>query len=331
MKISREVKIGAFGLVIVVLFIIGLNFIKGKDILHKHRTYYAVFSSTQGLQDAAPVLVNGLGIGKVTNISFVKNSSKILVELTVYNSITIPSNTIVRIFSPDILGTKNIEFVLGDALTEAQSGDTLRSEVQMTLTEEVNRQIAPVKAKAETLLSSLDTMVTVLQSVFNAETRHNLNESFLRIRTTLTNLESTSFNLDTLVYGQRKRMERILFNIESITENLRKNDANISRTLDNFSAISDSIAKANIAKTITNLNKVLSDVSVVTERINSGQGSAGLLINDTKLYNNLEKSSKELDALIRDMKLNPQRYLNFSVFPPGRKQMQYKPADTVGN
>jgi phospholipid/cholesterol/gamma-HCH transport system substrate-binding protein len=325
MKISREVKIGAFGIVTLALFIIGINFIKGKDLFHRHRTYYAVYNATSGIQDAAPVSINGLSVGKVTAMRFAgENSSKILLELTIYNPIIIPENSVARIFSLDLLGTKNIEIVLGDSKVPAESGDTLVGENQLSLSEEVNKQVAPIKAKAENLLSSLDTMVTVLHSVFNLETRKSINASFQSIQTTLSNLESTTYNLDTLVYGQRKRLERIIFNIETITENFRENEKNISNILTNFSAISDTLAKSNIAKTITNVNNVLAQVDAITAKINNGEGSIGLLVNDSKLYDNLNKSAAQLNALIEDMKLNPYRYVNFSVFPPSKKRMGYE-------
>lgn len=324
MKISREVQIGVFGIVTLSLFVIGVNFIKGKDIFHKHRVFYAVYNSTSGIQDAAPVSINGFNIGKVTDINFLNpNSGKILLELTVYNSVFIPSNSIARIFSLDLLGTKNVEIVLGDSKTPALNGDTLIGGTQMSLTDEVNRQVAPIKEKAENLLSSLDTMVTVLHAVFNPETRKAINASFLSIRTTLSNLESTTYNLDTLVYGQRKRLERIMFNIESITENFRENEQNISNILSNFSLVSDTLARANIAGTLINVNSVLTQVASITKKIDQGDGSMGLLINDQKLYDNLNKSAAQLNALIVDMKANPYRYVNFSVFPPSKKRMEY--------
>ena len=330
MKISRELKVGVFGIVTLTLFIIGVNYIKGRDLFHKHRTFYAVYNSTSGIQEAAPVSINGLNIGKVTDIRFLnENSSKILIELTVYDPIFIPSNSVARIFSLDLLGTKNIEIEFGNSLNPALDGDTLKGSMQMSISEEVNKQVAPIKEKAENLLASLDTMVTVIQSVFNSETRKSLNASFLSIQTTLSNLESTSYNLDTLVYGQRKRLERILFNIESITANFRKNDANISNLLTNFSLISDTLARANIAGTLTNLNNVLVSVAAITEKIDKGEGSVGLLINDQKLYNNLNSSAAELNALIEDMKLNPYRYVNFSVFPPSKKRMEYTGSDSI--
>jgi phospholipid/cholesterol/gamma-HCH transport system substrate-binding protein len=324
MKISREIRIGVFGIVTLSLFIIGVNYIKGKDLFHRHRTFYAVYDATAGIQDAAPVSINGLSVGKVTAMRFLnKKSSRVLIELTVYNPVFIPSNSVARIFSLDLLGTKNIEIVFGDSKTGAESGDTLIGGSQMSLSEEVNQQVAPIKAKAENLLSSLDTMVTVLQSVFNSETRKNIDASFVSIRSTLVTLESTSYNLDTLVYGQRKRMERIMFNIESITANIRENDKNISNILSNFSLLSDTLARANIAGTLANVNSVLNRVAAITAKIDNGQGTIGLLLNDQKLYENLNKSAVQLDLLIEDMKLNPFRYVNFSLFPPSKKRMEY--------
>lgn len=324
MKISRELKIGVFGVVTLTLFIISVNFIKGKDLFHKHRTFYAMYNSTSGIQDAAPVLVNGLEVGKVTGMGFAdKHSGKILIDLTIYSDVFVPSNSVANIFSLDLLGTKNIEIKLGDSKIEAQDGDTLLGGSQMSLSEEVNMQVAPLKLKAENLLSSLDTMVTVLQSVFNSETRKNINASFISIRSTLSNLENTTYNVDTLVYGQRKRLERIMFNIESITDNFRKNDENISNILSNFSLISDTLAKSNLAGTLANVNIVLNQVATITTKIDKGEGSLGMLVNDQKLYENLNKSASQLNLLIEDMKLNPYRYVNFSVFPPSKKRMEY--------
>lgn len=330
MKISREVRIGVFGIVTLTLFIIGVNFIKGKDLFSKHRTFYAIYDATAGIQDAAPVSINGLNIGMVTDLRFVnENSSKILIELTIYNSVFIPSNTTARIFSLDLLGTKNIELVFGDSKLPARDGDTLVGSSQISLSEEVNRQVAPIKEKAENLLASLDTMVTVLHSVFNSQTRSNLVASFTSIHNTLGNLEHTSYNLDTLVYGQRKRLERILFNVESITQTFRENGQNISNMIANFSHISDTLAKSNLAGTLASVNNVLTRVSSITEKIDKGQGSIGLLINDTRLYDNLNSSTAELNALIEDMKLNPYRYVNFSVFPYSKKRMGYYEPDTA--
>jgi phospholipid/cholesterol/gamma-HCH transport system substrate-binding protein len=323
MKIRREIKIGAYLVIVILGFIIGINYIKGKDIFRKHRTFFAKYSQIAGLVEAAPVSINGLNIGNVSRIDFIPNSSQIIVEITVYNPVNIPANSVARIFSPDILGTKNINLVLGDSPVPAESGDTLLSDMQATLSEEVSRQVAPLKKKAEDLMLSIDTMVTVIRTVFNTQTRENLKASFEHIRQTILNVEHTTFNLDTLVFGQRSRMERILFNIEAISSNIRENDKNISNILTNFSAISDTLAKAQLSQTLADVHTIVTNISGIVEKINQGEGSMGLLVNDEKLYSNLEKSTEELNQLIKDIKLNPYRYLNFSIFPPGSKRMEY--------
>jgi phospholipid/cholesterol/gamma-HCH transport system substrate-binding protein len=324
MKIRREIKVGIFAASVVLLFILGLNFIKGKDIFRSHRTFYARYEHVAGLVSAASVSVNGLGIGKVSEVRFAgDNTNDIIVELTIYDKIRIPKNSVARIFTPDILGTKSIEILIGDSQVFAESGDTLVSEMQASLSEEVSQQVAPLKRKAEDLMGSIDTMITVVRSVFNANTRENLNASFEHIRQTIFALEHTTYNIDTLVYGQRTRLERIFFNIESISENLRENDDKITNIINNFSAISDTIAKANLSKTLADLQNSVTGVSMTMEKINSGEGSMGMLLNDKKLYNDLESAGNELNKLVSDIKLNPHRYLNFSIFPPGAKRMQY--------
>ncbi|HNX43763.1 MAG TPA: MlaD family protein [Bacteroidales bacterium] len=325
MKIRRDVKIGVFSASVILLFFLGINFIKGKDMFRKHRKFYARYEHVAGLSSAASVSVNGLDIGKVSDVHFAGDASNnVIVEMSIYNNIQIPENSVARIFTPDILGTRSIEIVIGDSPIMAENGDTLISEMQATLSEEVSQQVAPLKRKAEGLMGSIDTMITVVRSVLNLETRENLNASFQHIRQTIFALEHTTYNLDTLVYGQRTRLERIFYNVESISENLRQNNDKITNIIDNFSAISDTVARANLSKTLLDLQYSVTSVSMAMEKINNSEGSMGLLLNDKKLYNDLESAGKELNSLVTDIKLNPHRYLNFSVFPPGGKRMKYK-------
>jgi phospholipid/cholesterol/gamma-HCH transport system substrate-binding protein len=325
MKIARELKLGLIFIVTIILFIWGLNFLKGKKFFTKQRTYYAVYNQVRGLLANAPVTVNGLQIGRVAALHFESaQSANVVVEITVSNSIDIPKNSTVKIFNSDLLGTKSVEIALGNSQVMAANGDTLVSEIQASFSEEVNRQIQPVMRKAETLMNSVDSVVSELGLIFNPETRDNLAKSFGHIRVTLENLEKVTFNVDTLVYGQRGRMERILFNVESISKNLKDNNENLTKSLQNFANISDTIVKANISHTISSLNRSLTDMAEITDKINRGEGSLGLLINNKKLYNNLEGASKELDLLLQDMKLHPKRYVHFSVFGKSGKRNTYQ-------
>ena len=332
MKITREIKLGLIFIVTVLLFIWGLNFLKGRKFFTSQRTYYAVYNQVSGLLTNSPVSINGLQVGQVTALHFEsKQSAKVVVEISVTNAIEIPKNSTVKIFNADLLGSKSIEISLGNSQIMAVSGDTLLSEVQVSFSDEVNRQIQPVMKKAENLLLTVDSVISELGLIFNPTTRDNLAKSFGHIRITLQNLEKVTYNLDTLVYGQRGRIERILFNVESISKNLKDNNENLTRTLQNFANISDTIAKANLSRTIGKLNHSLSNMAAITDKINKGEGSLGLLINDDKLYNNLEGSSKELDKLLLDIKLHPARYVHFSLFGKSDKRDTYQPktSDTV--
>jgi len=330
MRITREVKIGLIFITVLILFLWGFNFLKGKKIFTRQRTFYAVYSEVGGLLGEAPVSINGLIVGQVSAIHFEnKKSAKVIVEITVNNSIAIPRNSTAKIFNADLLGSKSLQIVLGNSAALAQNGDTLLTSVQMSLSDEVNRQVQPIKKKAEDLMLSVDSVVMELRMIFNAETRDNLTKSFAHIRGTLQNLETVSYNIDTLVYGQRGRMERILFNVESISKNLKDNNGNLTKTLQNFANLSDTLAKSNISRTINHLNSSLSNMAIITDKINKGEGSLGLLVNDKKLYDNLESSGRELDQLLLDIKLHPGRYVHLSLFGKNERHNRYSPPDSV--
>jgi phospholipid/cholesterol/gamma-HCH transport system substrate-binding protein len=326
-KIKREVKIAVIFIITIGLFYWGFNFLKGKNLLRKERTFFAIYNQVNGLSEANPVLVNGYKVGQVKDINFMPDGSgRIIVEFIVTNNdVRIPGNSVANLFSSDILGSRAIEIKLGNSTVAALNGDTLNTLVQSSLGEEVSLQMKPIKQKFENVMLSIDSVLVIIRSVFNEETRANLTLSFESIKYTIQNLEHTTFNIDTLVTTQRVKLSAIIGNVESITSNIRKNNDKISNIIVNFSNISDTIAKANIAQTLENTNKSLQSFSEIIEKINRGEGSLGMLVNNDSLYNNLQGTSSQLNDLVEDIKLNPQRYLNFSVFGKGGKKNKYTP------
>ncbi len=312
---SRELKIGFITVLTVVAFIWGFNYLKGKDLLNKQRTFYVVYNNVSGLMKANAVTISGLNIGQVANLSFLENDpTKVVVEFTVTNDINIPKNSTARIYSSDLLGTRGIEIILGDSIVNAQSGDTLKSAVSMSLQEEVNDMVQPILKKAASMMGSIDTVISAVGDVFNYKTRENLIRSVESLSNTIANLESSTYSIDTLIDTQRTRLSGIFRNVESITTNLRENNEELSRIIANVADITDTIAKSNISNTLSNLDKSVSNLTNATNKINKGEGSLGLLLNDEKLYRDLESSSKQLDLLLEDIRLNPKRYVHFSVF-----------------
>ncbi|MBN1340958.1 MAG: MCE family protein [Bacteroidales bacterium] len=315
MKISKEIIIGLLVLLALVLLFWGMNFLKGKNFLSQERVFYGVYSNIEGLVKTNPVVINGLNVGQVKDMYFdPAGNNRVIVEFLVTNEVGIPKNSVARIYSSDLLGSKAVEIRLGNSDAFAQTGDTLITDVELSLKEEVNRQVQPLKRKAEDLMLSIDSVITVVQYIFNRATRENLNRSFESIANTFDNIESTTYSVDTLMTAQKKRIERILSNIESITMNLNNNQENFNHIISNLSALSDSLARARISETLISTSNAMSEVATIVNRINSGEGSLGLLVNNDSLYIELEKSARDLNLLLEDIRNNPKKYVKFSVF-----------------
>ena len=315
MKFSKEFKIGFFFILAIAVLVWGFSFLKNKNILYKERVFIAVYKHVNGLNPSDPLYINGVKVGQVGKVFFDPSmNGDIIVQLVFTDKFPVPANSTARIFSEDLMGSKAIEIILGSGPELAQDGDTLVSEVEASLKDAVNQQILPLKLKAEDLLSSIDTMVVAIQGIFNREAREDLIASIKSIRQTMANLESTTQNLDTLVNTQSNRLSSILYNIDMITRNLNNNSQEINRVLDNLASLSDTIARSNISGIIRNVDQTVADLSMVMSRIEKGEGTLGMLVNDDKLYRDLEKSAQELNLLLEDIRLNPKRYVRVSVF-----------------
>jgi len=212
------------------------------------------------------------------------------------------------------MGSKEVAIVLGNSTSLIQNGDTLKSQTEATLGEEVNMQLMPLKKKAENLISTIDTLATVMTLVLNSNTRDDLVEAVAHVREALQNLAHTTYYIDTLVGQQRNNLSRIISNVESISSNLKKNESQITNILNNFSNISDSIAKLKVPETFNRLDQTIAELNSVIGKVDRGEGSLGLLVNDQKLYMELEKAARDLNLLLEDIKANPKKYVKVSVF-----------------
>ncbi|MCF8296517.1 MAG: MlaD family protein [Saprospiraceae bacterium] len=328
MKIPKEVKIGFIVILTLGLMYYGFYFLKGENIFKKERIYYSVYDNVKGLRIANNVDINGYKIGQVKDIYFLPGdtSGRLVVKFLIEKDIAIPDNSI-AVIENDLLGVSTINIRLGNSETFININDTLESMVSTSIQDEINLQMLPVKNKLEGLMVSLDTALMAIRYIFNETTRENLAKSFESIKLTIQNLESTTYNIDTLVSSQRMRFARIFGNIESISHNIAESNDKINNVITNFSNVSDSLAQIDFSKTMRNADKTLNEVAQIVEKINKGEGSLGLLVNNDSLYNNLESATKELDELLLDMKLHPKRYVHFSVFGKSDKKNKYTPAE----
>lgn len=316
---KKEVKIGVISLISLILFVWLCNFFLGKNFLRPEKYCYAVYDSVEGLAPSDFVIIQGMHVGKIKKMEFIGQiNPKILVTFTLKPDVHVPSNSIARIQSSGLLGSKCITIKFGDAKTYVQSGDTLMSEVEKGMFEEINQQIAPIKWKTEKLIGSMDSAITVVTAIFNAQTQQSIQQSFVHIQQSLEHIKNMTNTTDDLLSSEKNKIASIINNLESVSSMLQSNNKQITNIIHNFSQISDTIRQANVAKTFHELNSTLTKTASVMDKIESGEGSLGLLVNDKQLYNELNQASINLSKLLEDIQKNPGRYVSVSVF--GKKQ-----------
>ncbi|MFD0750347.1 MlaD family protein [Mucilaginibacter calamicampi] len=313
MKISNETKIGALTAVAITILILGYSFLRGNDVFSSSNKFYAIYQSVDGLSVSKPVLVNGFPIGHVSKMEL-GQSGHTTVEFKVDSKYNIPVNTVARLVSTDLLGSKAIVFELGDSKQYKENKDTLQADIQGSLTE----SLQPIQTKAENLMNKLDSSLAAINKILNPNFQRNVDRSFNSIANSLQTLEGTTKKIDNLVGAQTGHINGILTNTEDVTASLKVSAANLNKITGNFDRFSTDIANGNIKQTLDNANKAMADLQATTAKINSNNGSLGLLLNDQQLYRNLQSASNNLDALFIDLKANPKRYVHFSVFGGGK-------------
>ena len=315
-RISKEFKSGFIFLLAIIFLVYGLKYLKGLNVFQTNKPYYAIYDDIDGLQIGSSIRLNGFNVGMVNNI-ILNSDNNLVVTLNIDGLDNIPENSICKIVNQDLMGTKGVSLILGQSISFASSGDTLLGRVENSLQDEVNAQILPLKNKAEGLIGSVDSLLTIVTAVLNKNTRNSLSNSIKSLDETFEILSKTMVKIDSMVYDNDARVSKVLSNLESITTNLNDSSTGIKPILYNLSSISDTLSNANFGSLVNNIN-------TISNNINSGSGSLTKLMNDEKLYNNLEKSTSELAELIEDIKNNPKRYVNFSILGGTNKSFEKK-------
>ena len=308
MKLTNEVKTGILVILGIALFVFGFSYLKSNDIFVSDRTFYAVYSDVEGVVNGTPVTVNGLPVGSIQNISFYKRN-QLLVKFRVENDIQFSVNSLAQIYETGLIGGKALAIIpANDKATNAISNDTLQSSIAPGLTDLVNKKITNLQLKIESMVMSADSVLFKINRVFDDSTRNNLRKSVSSFNTTISDLSETSSMIKSIIQLNKNNVDLTLSNFSQISKDLSDvssslNDGNLDITLSNFKNSSD------------NLSKILID-------INQGDGTLSKLIKNDSLFNNLNDASKSIDLLLEDIRLNPNRYIHFSVF--GKKNKPYK-------
>lgn len=297
---KKSIIIGLSFIGALILFIWGINFLKGRSLLEEHPYYYAVYQNVDELAPANKVLVNGMFVGQVEELFFnPKQDGTIIVKFTASKGIRIPADSKACITS-SLLGSKSINILLGRSSLDANIGDTLASSIENGLTEMLSTELMPLKNKVETLVMSIDTLVGSLNTVLDAETQANVRSSISDLSVSLNNLNKISKDLQKIMDSEKDNISNIVENVDNISSNL--------------SAVSDSLAQIKYNQIVTSLQSTIDNLDVITTNLKNGEGSAGLLLSNDSLYINLTKTVDNLGVLIKKIEENPKDYIRIKVF-----------------
>lgn len=320
MKYSKYVKLGFLIVVSLAILFWGLSYLKGNDVFKQSSYYYVVYERIDGLLEANKVTLNGYQIGQVKNIEFEEGyTGRLVVRLQINSTFQLPQNSVAQIVSSDIMGTRSINMILSNEKTFYETNDTIPGAIESDLKEQVSMQVLPIKNKAEQLLSTIDSAITILTVIFNEDARANLSESFENINKTIENAENITSDLQEIVSSEKGSIKQIVSNIEEITEFLNKNTSELEKTIANLSSFSDTLANIEVTPVLANITEASNQILRIVEKLNDNESTAGLLLNDDELYNELTAFTENLSFLVRDIQANPKRYVQFSAMDFGKE------------
>ena len=315
MKVSREVKTGILAIGAILLFVFGYSFLKGTNLFQDSRVFFVKYKNVEGLATSAPVTINGLNVGKVNDIKFADGNGGLVVKFTVDNAFVFSKTSKVRIYSDGLIGGKSLGIFLEyDPKNIAKSGDTLSGAIDGGMLDAVTKALGPLENRLTSTLISVDSMLLSVNDILDKDTRLHLKQAIQNLNGTMSSLNGASGKLNTLIANNAGKMDRTFTNLDEMSLN--------------FSKFSDSLAQIQTGKLVADLQDVIGRFDAIVTGLDNGEGSVGKLLKDEKLYENLEGASKELEKLLEDVRLNPKRYVQVSVF--GKKQKEYAaPNDSI--
>lgn len=296
---TKSILIALSFIVAMILFVWGFNFLKGKSLLKSQKYLYAVYDNSKGLLPGDLVTINGMQVGTISSLKFhPRQDGSVVVNFTVSNDLEIPENSVAQLTS-SLMGSVGIEIILGDSHIYAQNNDTLISKTDSGTMGLLAESITPLKDNLETLLISLNDLTRNLNDLLNSELKNNIDRGVNNFASSMENINSISSDLKVLTDENDGKLTMVVNNLETITSD--------------FSAVSDSLKNIDYTHITNSLENCINEFNTLLEGINNGEGSAGLLVKEDSLYNNVNATIETLQSLLEEIKANPKK-LKISVF-----------------
>ena len=305
MKLTNEIKTAILVLSGILMFIVGFSYLKSNNIFSSDRTFFAIYDDIEGVSVGTPVTVSGFNVGSIQDISFYQNTMNILVKFRVENKVKFSKNSVAQIYETGLIGGKALA-ILPNNGPLAQSGDTLRSSIAPGLTELVNDKLSPLQEKIESTFVSADSLLKNINNVLDVNSQNQIKESFSQLSDLVINLKESAENLNSIINSNEIKINDIVSNVDNFSSN--------------FSSLSNSFSDVEVI--IGNLTKTSNNLNSIIDEISSGDGSFNQLIYDDSMIKSLNEASNNLNLLMEDLRLNPKRYVHFSLF--GKKNKEYQ-------
>ena len=311
MKFTKEIKVGFLAIIGVMMSVFSYNYLKGINLFDKNRKFTVKYEKVDGLSVSNPVTMNGFKIGKVQKINFnSKNTRELLVDITIDNDVVFPKTSLAELYETGLIGGKAIAIIpdYKNDSTIALDGDILKGGIKPGLTELVNQILPQVQLQLEAVMKNAEIVLQNINTLFDDETKKELKSSIEDFSNLTNSLSETSKEISNLITDNSDNLTNAVTDFKIASNNIK--------------SITDSIDSNDIIAITSSLNTLVSDLNSITSSLKNSNGTAGMLINDKSIYNNLENATNQLNILIEDIKLNPDRYINFSVF--GKKSKEPK-------
>ena len=302
MKITKEIKTGVLVMTGLVMTIFSFNYLKGINLLEKSRHFVVVYDNVEGLVASNPVTINGFKIGNVQKINLSDDgTNKLEIKLMIDNEVEFSKSSKAELYETGLIGGKAIAIIPNyEDSSIAESGDYLQGTIKPGLTELVNQKLTPLQEKLESAIQNADNVMLNINELLSDDTKTSLQQSILNFKNISESLYETTNNVNSIILKNSNTIENSLNNIESSSKNINE--------------ITQSVSDANVSDLILKLNSTVTNFNLALSKINNGNGSISKLLENDAIFNNLEKATSELEALINDIKANPNRYVHFSIF-----------------